>query len=159
RHSEAIATAIVRQLPVPPFATSTPLVGGDPGTRPAPRPERVPVERLLRFQPPAGVGPASIPQDATATPAKPGNELPPPRELSRPRRKWGGGEPAKPLDVTRRLDTERPPGQPAEGPIQSIAEGYDVFNDGAYAGPTAKRLPPRLGGTPVAKDDEPGRQT
>ena len=160
RRSKAIAVAIVQELPVPPLVTSTPLLDDDATPRwapPAPAPESV--ERLARFSPPASHGPATVEQDPTATPASAARELPPPREASRGMRRLEKGpeDASAPLDVTPRLDTERSPGSKAGGGPGSLVESYDAFNDQAYAGPAAGRLPPMIGRPAEKKegDSEP----
>src|SRR6185436_17329849 len=146
RRSEAIATAIVRGLAVPPIATSTPLDDARDVPRRGPQPPaRVPVERLARFEPPAAAAPPTIQQDPTATPAGAGAPLPPPRDPSRLLRRPDELDPSAALGVTPRLDTERTAAAKPERAPENIAEGYDAFNDRAYAGPTARQLPPMLG--------------
>ena len=146
RRSEAIATAIVRGLEVPPIATSTPLDDARDVPRRAPQsPIRVAVERLARFEPPVSAAPPTIQQETTATPANAEAPLPPPRDPSRLLRRPDELDPSASLDVTPRLDTERPASAAPKREPENFAESYDAFNDRAYAGPTARQLPPMLG--------------
>jgi hypothetical protein len=161
RRSEAIATAIVRGLAVPPIITSTPLDDARDVPRRVPvdntreelrrapqapqSPIRVAVERLAKFEPPAAAAPPTVQQDPTATPAAAEAPLPPPRDPSRLLRRPNELDPSAALDVTPRMDIERiAPTKPEPQP-RSLTEDYDAFNDQAYAGPTARQLPPMLG--------------
>ena len=109
------------------------------------------IERIARFTPPEDAGPPTVQQETHATPADPGEPLPPAREPSRGMRTIGPEAPA-PLEVAPRLDTERTtPPKPERGP-GSLVESYDAFNDSAYAGPVMRESPPMLG-RPQAKPE------
>src|SRR5262245_54444411 len=156
RRSEAVATAILRGLPLPPLVTSLPLEDDDleEDEADSSRPPSLGLERLDRFSPPASPGPATVGQDPTAASAQAANERPPPRDPSRATLRPTAGESSSvaPLAVTPRLDTEHVP-PPAEKKPGSLVETYDAFNDFAYAGPVGGRLPPMLGRPQEQKED------
>ena len=149
RRSEAIATAIVRGLPVPPVVASTAPGAAGTAAPSAPSTPQVreygPIERLRKFAPPEQPAPQTIEQDTTATPARAEEPLPPPRDPSRLISRPDALSAGSPLDVTPRLDTDRPErlehlGRPervesveraesaeAKPAPEIIAEDYDAF--------------------------------
>jgi hypothetical protein len=133
RRSEAIATAITRGEPVPPVVTSTPRA---PEMR-----EYGPIERLARFAPPEQAEPPTVEQETTATPARAEEPLPPPRDPSRAIPRPDALPTGEPLDVTPRLDTDRPKSPDKKPAAEIIRERHDALKDRARPVPDSKPAP------------------